>query len=386
MRGPRDSEDDASREGAICLTGVVRFALRNCNHRATIQRPHPAVCRPFALQTAGWPAGYGQGKYRRRGHWPFPTPETEARSKLRNMRTRPIAVAGITGLALSILISTPSFASGNEASPEDDARTTFEALAPEEVLSSVAPSTLHASTSTDAVATVADDTVSISSAVGAVTMTASEDSPYTTVVPVLMDEASALFAVVIDGPEAPEQYKFDFDVPHGAEATILEDGSIAFLTPDGSFVAGVATPWARDSNEREIPTWFTLDGNSVVQHVDLSDVPDTAFPVVADPWLGQQLVSSAWVTNQGGSAYVVNSVPTSWGRQYIDIMTHSAHVAELKQKLGGNASKVTATIDNQFICHVVNNGFGGGATYNMESWRPNIHWTLQSNPITKCNP
>ncbi|MFJ2543057.1 DUF2599 domain-containing protein [Microbacterium sp. NPDC087589] len=217
-------------------------------------------------------------------------------------------------------------------------------------------------------------------------MTAPDAAPSADVVPVLMEEGSALFAIVIDDKHAPSQYRFDFDVPDGASATVQEDGSVAFLAADGAFVAGVAAPWALDNNEGDVPTWFTVEGDAVVQHVDLSEVESDEFPVVADPWLGQQLISSAWVSNQGGVKYVVNAVPTSWGRQYIDIMTHTSHVAELKQKLGSLASKVTATIDNQFICHVVNNGYGGGPTYNMESWRPNVHWTIQSNPLTKCNP
>jgi hypothetical protein len=56
------------------------------------------------------------------------------------------------------------------------------------------------------------------------------------------------------------------------------------------------------------------------------------------------------------------------------------------RKLGSLAYKVTVTIDNQFICHVNYGWLGGGATYNMESWRPNIHWIIQGNPVTKCNP
>jgi hypothetical protein len=165
---------------------------------------------------------------------------------------------------------------------------------------------------------------------------------------------------------------------------VAEEGAVLVTGADGSFVGGISKPWARDAFGGEVPTWFTVSGDTVTQHVDLSGVAADAYPVIADPWLGKALLQSAWVTNQGTSAYVVNAVPTAWGRDNITLDTHSSHVAELKQKLGTLAYKVTATIDNQFICHVWNNHLGGGATYNMESWRPNIHWTLQS--AVGCNP
>ncbi|KJQ52614.1 DUF2599 domain-containing protein [Microbacterium sp. SA39] len=175
-------------------------------------------------------------------------------------------------------------------------------------------------------------------------------------------------------------------MPAGAAPILQNDGSIIFQDDEGNYHGGIATPWARVSYGTAVPTQFEIIGRDLVQRVELDDVPADAYPVVADPWAGRALVAAAWVTNQSGSAYIVNATPTSWGEFYRGINTHAAHVAELKAKLGTLASKVTATIDNQLVCHVAYGYLSGGKTYNMESYRPNIHWSLQGNPVTQCNP
>jgi hypothetical protein len=296
------------------------------------------------------------------------------------------AILSISMAAGLVMAAIPGMAIADDGT-SDDALSTFRSVAPDYVANSVAPETALSTSSDNAVATVSDEAITIKSDSGTLSLVAPQETSGVQYQPVLMDDGSALIAIVIDSPAAGDVFDFQALTSDDSRAKVLEDGSVLFTATDGSFKGGLATPWARDSKGNDIPTRFEVtDANTVRQHVDLSNVPADAYPVVADPWAGHDLVAAAWVTNQGGSDYVVNAVPTSWGEFYRGIDTHYAHVAELKAKLGSLAYKVTATIDNQFICHVNYGWLGGGATYNMESWRPNIHWTIQGNPVTKCNP
>lgn len=48
-------------------------------------------------------------------------------------------------------------------------------------------------------------------------------------------------------------------------------------------ITQIAAPWAVDANGRRVPTHYTLDGDTLVQSVEVT--AETAFPVVADPSL-----------------------------------------------------------------------------------------------------
>ena len=160
------------------------------------------------------------------------------------------------------------------------------------------------------------------------------------------------------------------------------DGSTN-VSRDGEVIGGIAKPWAVDATGRMVETVFTVSGNTFQQKTVKSSY--ISYPLVADPWAGRALLKKAWVTQKTKTRYDVNAVPTRWGRAFNGLATHKAHVAELKAKLGKKRNKVTKTIDNQFICHVAGNISEPG-TYNMESWRKNMHWAKQLNLKHKCNP
>ncbi|MDZ4044838.1 MAG: DUF2599 domain-containing protein [Rhodoglobus sp.] len=261
----------------------------------------------------------------------------------------------------------------------------FQAQAPNEIASAVVMDS-EVTVSDNATARVDSESAHVSTPEGTVSLgvTASTDSVLSE--PILMEDGSALVAIVINEPVADTAFRMPLELPDAAAATLEDDGSVLIMNPEGEFIAGIARPWARDVNGSDVPTSFELDGDTLIQHVDLTSVPVDAYPVVADPWAGRDLVAAAWVTTQGGSKYVINAVPTSWGEFYRGIATLESHLADLKADLGTNKSKVTSTIINQFYCHVAYGWLGGGATYNMESWRKDVLWSVQGNPITKCNP
>lgn len=284
-------------------------------------------------------------------------------------KTALMGAAGSIALGLAFLPPDPAFA--HDPAEAGDVTSAFQAQAPAAIASAVVTDA-DISVSENASAHVDRSAAHVSTPEGTVSLGVTDAAESVLAEPILMEGGSALIAIVISEPVIDTAFRMSLVLPEGATASLAPDGSILIEKDNGAFVAGVATPWARDADGSEVPTSFELDGDSLVQHVDLSSVPDDAYPVVADPWAGHDLVSSAWVTSQGGSKYVINAVPTSWGEHYRGIATLESHLADLRADLGTNKSKVTSTIINQFYCHVVHGWLGGGATYNMESWRPDI--------------
>ena len=86
--------------------------------------------------------------------------------------------------------------------------------------------------------------------------------------------------VVIDGPDAPTEYRFDTTVPAGAVLLPSTDGGAAVVDAEGLVVAVVAPAWAVDANGQPVPTHYRVDGTTLVQVIDHHGA---AYPVVGDP-------------------------------------------------------------------------------------------------------
>ncbi len=93
---------------------------------------------------------------------------------------------------------------------------------------------------------------------------------------------SAQFLVAIGGSDSPEEHAFPIDVPAGALLTLTEDGGAQVAGADGSMLASIPAPWARDANGRAIPTHFTIVDGALVQIVEHKG-SGAAYPVLADP-------------------------------------------------------------------------------------------------------
>lgn len=87
---------------------------------------------------------------------------------------------------------------------------------------------------------------------------------------------------VLNGPSAPTDYPVQIKANGDGALKLEADGSITILNPDGTISSTLAVPWARDANEAAVPTWYTVEDNTVTQHIDTSSV--TSWPVVADPF------------------------------------------------------------------------------------------------------
>ena len=78
----------------------------------------------------------------------------------------------------------------------------------------------------------------------------------------------AQFLVAIGGADSPEEHAFPIDVPAGAQLALTNDGGAQVTGADGSTLASIPAPWARDANDRAIPTHFTIVDGALVQVVE----------------------------------------------------------------------------------------------------------------------
>lgn len=187
----------------------------------------------------------------------------------------------------------------------------------------------------------------------------------------VLDDASARIMTVIPDASASRKYTYDLAIPTDAVVTEGEDGSMLFTTPDGDWLGGVAAPWATDANGSPVPTRYRIEGSALVQEVDFTNT--TAFPVVADPWLGKALFKS--ITRKSmGSWWKVSADKSAWGlvihRPTPDglAIMHTAGWNEIQSKYPHTVRLVT--FRQQYQCHVAG-GYGHIAgDWNLEGNRP----------------
>lgn len=101
-------------------------------------------------------------------------------------------------------------------------------------------------------------------------------------------------------------------------------------------------------------------------------IADTAFPVVADPWVGIDLVSSfSWSSEASG--WKLNVDPTPWARGFTGNPNWGAVGAagwdELYNKIpASQRGRLNDGGRGQYICHM---GFAGfDPQWNLELWKP----------------
>lgn len=202
-------------------------------------------------------------------------------------------------------------------------------------------------------------------------------------VPLVKDDGSVQILTIIDAAGAPEKYSYALEVTDGATLAVGEDGAVQITGADGKFVGGVAPAWAVDAKGAAVPTRFEVAGATLTQVIE-HEAGQFSYPIVADPWLGQDLYGQPWVTLLYYGAYKVNVVPTAWGQVWAGPTLWWAHRDEVVTKLGSNSWRWTNTIQEQFYCHIFGLPFSL-PEYNLESWRPFVGYAL-SLAQYQCNP
>lgn len=294
----------------------------------------------------------------------------------------------LAGLAVSVcVLSGASSASASTSSddPSVEVLDQLNAVAPE-VASEIVAGDSSSTDDGSAAAVVTEDTLTLTSEVGSFELKAPGVNGNEAVEPFVLDDASAMFAIRLNNADAARNYDFEITTADDVTGTIMKNGGVIFTNTAGEAVGVVAAPWAKDAAGKDIPTWFTLKDGVLTQSVGVDSVENVVYPVIADPYAGQYLVQSAWVTWQpGNSGYVVHAVPSAIGTQVQDQAFLGEWTKDLKTKLGSNAYLVSSSIENQYHCHVIYTTWGGGGpTWDMESWRPDIWWWVQA--AAGCNP
>jgi hypothetical protein len=188
---------------------------------------------------------------------------------------------------------------------------------------------------------------------------------------------------ILNGVNSPSEYKYDIKISKNSKIEKNEKGGIIILNEKGKLIGGISPPWAIDSKGKEIPTYYEIRNNSIIQIVKhLESNPD--YPIVADPWLWRNLISSAsWVRKNEGWTFSVK--PTWWARANNGYYPAIAGWEELYSKYkyhGLNTNLIS--MRNQYICHPMSQVAVLKSSWNIDEWRPNVGlWRTMK---ALCNP
>lgn len=193
----------------------------------------------------------------------------------------------------------------------------------------------------------------------------------------VVEDGSVRLTTVIPDATAPHRYTYDLALPADSTVTIEENGSASFVSAEGEWLGGAAVPWAKDARGVDVPTHFVAEGDALVQVVDLTGV--TAFPVVADPYLGIALISSVKRINRS-EGVTISVVPTAWGRANGNNPTAVNSLVDEYGSKVANAYYTTQMIW-QLGCHAQFAPFK--SEWNLDAWR--YRSSYASYIANKCN-
>lgn len=244
-------------------------------------------------------------------------------------------LAGVVVLITSSLAAIPA-----GASPDLSQSATISALANAGAFADALPSATHDQGTTSATLssgetvslpgtgaggiTVADSTISLglglpTGTTGSGVEIASSSTLYSTPlhysVAATITSSGVRESVAMENASAPTSYSYPITLPSGEFLSPNPDGSVSVMKSfsEGSISLGTfQSPWARDANGNPVSTNYTVQGSTLIQHVDVT--PATAFPVVADPTLVSvgtngvtirlTLSEQVFIVNGGGAALV----------------------------------------------------------------------------------
>ena len=214
------------------------------------------------------------------------------------------------------------------------------------------------------------------------------------------DEGAQL-STVLNSTNSPASFAYEVSVPTGGALTLLEEGGVAVTDADGAPVGFISTPWARDGAGAEVPTRYSVSGNVVTQFVDHRG-KGFQYPIVADPYLFKDLISSArwdWIERSPGGAigagWTLRVTPTKWARGWGAATTGgglSYYIGTLGWKELYKKYKdhgLTVNLDSmrdQWICHqqFVSVRRPGADTWNLDEWRADRSYAMTVRYM--CNP
>ncbi|HXH33090.1 MAG TPA: DUF2599 domain-containing protein [Plantibacter sp.] len=180
-------------------------------------------------------------------------------------------------------------------------------------------------------------------------------------VPIVKSDGAVQITAVIENKSAPVAYNYDFVLPEGGRIEPLENGAAILLDANDAFLGGVAPAWAKDANGGEVATHFEVEGSSLIQVVEHD--ASTPYPVIADPYLGVQMVQGVYWEKRDPRGLTLSVIPTAGGRAF-----GGAYLAGVGgwPEVEGRVGNQSVQMEWQYICH---HQFAFlKETYNLDTW------------------
>jgi hypothetical protein len=174
-----------------------------------------------------------------------------------------------------------------------------------------------------------------------------DNANHSSTVAVLKADSSVQVNSVLADATAPTTYAYPLTVPVGAKVALQPDGSVVVTDADGYPLGGIAPAWAKDSSGAAVDTHYELNGTLLTQVI--SPGASTTYPVVADPYMGINVIDHVkWVSRdkRGKTLFVY---PTVWGRAMSGL--DSANRAGWAEVVKKAPSANTTNMWWQYECH-----------------------------------
>ncbi len=199
----------------------------------------------------------------------------------------------------------------------------------------------------------------------------------------------------IKSKDAPSVYDFPIELVAGDKLELAGEGGVVKNKANQNKLL-ISKPWAKDAENRDLKTWYTVDNNLLSQHIELANA---TFPVVADPqWCGDMIWKTEWknrAAEEGGWSLMV--FPTWCGRSggvnsHEDMFKEVLDKAEKRYDLWSqdnwnNDTEQGRSMYNQLRCHQMFAWFFKNS-FNLEPHRPLVEWRtmISRNLPYACNP
>lgn len=189
--------------------------------------------------------------------------------------------------------------------------------------------------------------------------------------------------ISIESMDAPKEYEFQINTSELSKLVLNKDGSASLLDENGEVILAIAKPWAIDANNTEIPTYYEVKDNKLIQHVNFEKAQ---LPVIADPLFCSKFISKGeWITRGTGKYKLSLSLtPTHCGR-LTSFTYRTASFNEVKKKFSSSKNwSNTEGMKDQFLCHADAAPPYIKDKWNLEPKRPNVgYWSTVK---ALCNP
>jgi hypothetical protein len=226
------------------------------------------------------------------------------------------------------------------------------------------------------------------------------------IAPIVKADGSVQIVSQIGSAGGSHRFEYQIELPKGMELNQeLTSGSIYIKNSNDEFIGGIAPAWATDANGQSVNTWYELVDNRVIQVIDKSQ-SKIKYPVIADPWLGFDLISrTSWValTNPPNRyAPTIAVYPSDWGRTVagattfpfggalltvLDSLSVRAAWDETLSKTirSGHPNPNTSSVYHQFECHFF---YVSKRAPNKPSWNLDLNRrdaSLLDQALNDCN-